>query len=131
MLTNQSGVGRGIYTEDDVRACNDRMIALLRDEGVELEAIYHCPHAPEENCACRKPATGLMEKAAERLGFEPADAWMVGDKEADIRLGRNCGARTVLVRTGKGREAEEKCGGLANFVVDNLAEAARIIEERS
>lgn len=131
VLTNQSGVERGYYTEEDIQACNDRMIALLRDEGVELEAIYHCPHAPDTACNCRKPAPGLMEQAAERLGFEPGEAWMIGDKEADIRLGRNTGARTILVRTGKGRDAESTCGGLANFVVDDLVEAAKVIEERS
>ncbi|WP_018125857.1 D-glycero-beta-D-manno-heptose 1,7-bisphosphate 7-phosphatase [Desulfovibrio oxyclinae] len=129
ILTNQSGVGRGYYTEDEVRACNRRLEELLRKEGVVIDATLHCPHAPEDNCDCRKPAPGLMYQAAEELGFDPEKAWMIGDKYADIRLGADTGATPVLVRTGKGAKEEARCSDLARYVVDNLKEAADRIAE--
>jgi len=130
ILTNQSGIGRGMYTDADVHACNRRLMEMLAAEGVEIAAIYYCPHAPEEECNCRKPATGLMDQAAEDLGFDPAQAFMVGDKKADMGVGRATGAATILVRTGKGAEQEAKCAGLADFVADDLDGAAEIIRRQ-
>ncbi len=128
VLTNQSGVGRGYYSDADVHACNRRMVEMLGAEGVSVAAVYYCPHAPEEECGCRKPETGLMDQAAEHLGFDPAEAFMIGDKLADMGVGRKSGATTILVRTGKGAAEEAKCIGLADHVVDDLKEAAGIIE---
>lgn len=127
VLTNQSGVGRGYYDEASVRACNERMAGLLQEHGVVFDGMYYCPHAPEENCRCRKPAPGLMEQAAEALGFEPAEAIMIGDKSADMGVGRNTGAMTILVRTGKGGAHEEWCADTADHVADDLRHAAEII----
>jgi D-glycero-D-manno-heptose 1,7-bisphosphate phosphatase len=127
VLTNQSGVGRGYYDEAAVRACNLRMAELLREQGVELDGVFFCPHAPEAGCRCRKPAPGLMEQAAAALGFDPRQAVMIGDKDADMLLGRAVGAATILVRTGKGTEHEARCRDSADHVVDDLAQAAEII----
>lgn len=129
VLTNQSGVGRGYYDEASVHACNLRMKELLSLHGVVIDGVYHCPHAPEETCDCRKPATGMMDQAARELDFEPSRAYMVGDKKADMGVGRNTGATTILVRTGKGAEQEAKCAGVADFVADDLLQAAKYIEE--
>jgi len=127
VLTNQSGVERGYYTDSDVHACNRRLLGMLSKEGIEVAAVYYCPHAPEAECHCRKPATGLMDQAAEHLGFDPAEAYMIGDKKVDMGVGRASGAITILVRTGKGAAEEEKCVGLADHVVDDLDEAAEVI----
>lgn len=127
LLSNQSGVGRGYFDHESVLACNDRMAELLAPHGVRFAGMYYCPHTPEEGCNCRKPATGLMDRAASELGFEPAEAFMVGDKCADMGVGRNAGATTLLVRTGKGAEHESRCRAETDYVENDLrGVAARI-----
>lgn len=127
VLTNQSGVGRGYYDEASVHACNARMAELLLTKGVRLDGIFFCPHEPEATCGCRKPAPGLMEQAARSLGFDPRESVMIGDKDVDMLLGRAVGATTILVRTGKGAEHEARCRESADFVVDDLSQAAEIL----
>lgn len=133
LLSNQSGVNRGYFDHGSVRACNERMAELLRPHGVRFAAMYYCPHTPEENCGCRKPATGLMEQAARDLGFDPVDAFMVGDNVADMGVGRNSGATTILVRTGKGAACESLCRDETDYVEDDLrgvaARIASLVEE--
>jgi D-glycero-D-manno-heptose 1,7-bisphosphate phosphatase len=97
VVTNQSGVGRGFYPMDRVLAMNERLRAMVRAIGAELAAIYVCPHAPEEHCACRKPAQALMLRAAADLSFEPRRAVMIGDKQSDVEFGRRAGALSVLI----------------------------------
>lgn len=127
VLTNQSGVGRGYYDEASVHACNARMAELLMAQGVRLDGIFFCPHEPEAACGCRKPASGLMEQAARSLGFDPRASVMIGDKDVDMLLGRAVGATTILVRTGKGADHEARCRESADFVVDDLLQAADIL----
>jgi len=127
VLTNQSGVGRGYYDEASVHACNARMAELLAAHGVALDGIFYCPHAPEAACGCRKPAPGLVEQAAAALDFDPRRAVVIGDKEADMLLGRAVGAATILVRTGKGAAHEARCRLSADHVVDDLEGAADIL----
>ncbi|WP_243547196.1 D-glycero-alpha-D-manno-heptose-1,7-bisphosphate 7-phosphatase [Pseudodesulfovibrio tunisiensis] len=129
LLSNQSGVGRGYFDHDSVRAVNQRLFDLLRPHGVEFDGSFYCPHAPEEACDCRKPAPGLMKQAVEVLGFDPRECVMIGDKESDILLGRNTGSATILVRTGKGAAHEARCADVADHVVDDLDRAADVIEE--
>lgn len=131
VLTNQSGVGRGYFTRGDVEACNERLRAMLAKHGIFLDAVLYCPHAPEDACHCRKPATGLVEQAVAMLEFDPEKAWMIGDKDADVDLGIAVGARSILVRTGKGTVHEGRCGIRADYVADDLLEAARFIERNS
>ncbi|WP_207264400.1 D-glycero-beta-D-manno-heptose 1,7-bisphosphate 7-phosphatase [Desulfovibrio sp. Huiquan2017] len=128
VLTNQSGIGRGYYDEDSVIACNRRMTELLAGQGVVIDGVFFCPHAPGDNCNCRKPKPGLMQRAAAELDFDPAQAFMIGDKAADIDLGRNTGAGTILVRTGKGAQQEAQCAPRADHVCDDLFAAALYIE---
>ena len=128
VLTNQSGIGRGYYDEASVHACNARMVELLAAEGVTLDGVYFCPHEPGAGCDCRKPMPGLMRRAAEELGFDPARAFMVGDKDADMGVGKATGATTILVRTGKGAAQEPACTDLTDFVADDLFGAALCIE---
>lgn len=130
VLTNQSGVGRGYYDVESINACNDRMKELLTPHGVVIDGVYYCPHAPEDSCQCRKPATGMMEQAARELDFEPSESYMIGDKKADMGVGRNTGATTILVRTGKGADQEAKCADMADHVADDLLQAALFIESR-
>lgn len=128
LVTNQSAVGRGHFDLARLDEIHRRLRELLDAEGVTLDGIYYCPHTPDEGCACRKPRPGMLEAAARELSFDPSQAFVVGDKECDVELGRGVGATTLLVRTGYGArlDAEGKAG--ADYVVDDLTEAARVVE---
>lgn len=126
IVTNQSGVGRGRFTLARMHEVNDRLIRMASDAGIRIDAIYSCPHGPEEDCACRKPGTQLVLEAAGRFGFDPASAIVVGDKSTDIELGRRLHAITILIST-DGRAADE--GWVEpDYVLANLRDAARVIE---
>ena len=129
VVTNQSGVGRGFFTEQDLALVHHRLVEMLLEEGVVLDGIYHCPHSPAIGCSCRKPGTLLVNQAAEEHDFDPALSYYVGDKECDVELGRRAGGTAVLVRTGYGRELEREGDHTAQFVADDLLQAARYIVE--
>lgn len=113
VVSNQSGVGRGRFGPEAVRACNARLAELLAGHGVGFDAMLFCPHAPEERCICRKPATGMWEELRATFGLCPKDTAMIGDKRADLDFGRAAGlAASVLVLTGRGEE-EARALGLA------------------
>ena len=95
VVGNQSGIGRGIITEDEARAVHDRFVDLLAEAEIELDGVKYCPHAPWEDCACRKPSPALLLEAADELGIDPAASFMVGDKCSDVEAGRRAGCRTV------------------------------------
>jgi D-glycero-D-manno-heptose 1,7-bisphosphate phosphatase len=96
VISNQSIIGRGTGTHEEVEACNARMEELLSAEGVELDSVLYCPHAPEDECACRKPQPGLLVQAAEALIIDLAQSSMIGDNVTDIEAGRNAGCRANL-----------------------------------
>ena len=127
VLTNQSGVARGYFDLDRLTQIHDRLRALLAAEGVTVDGIYICPHGPDDDCACRKPLPGMVEQAVAEHGFDPAQAFMIGDKEVDVDLGHAVGAVSFLVRTGHGAKYVD--GTKAEYVVDDLAAAVAIILE--
>jgi D-glycero-D-manno-heptose 1,7-bisphosphate phosphatase len=128
IVTNQSGLGRGYFDAARLGQIHDRLRQLLREAaGVELDGIFYCPHLPEDDCDCRKPRPGLIERAAGELRFVPSRAFVIGDKACDIDLGRAVGATTLLVRTGYGAQAAADATVEADYVVDDLCEAAEAI----
>ena len=127
VVTNQSGIGRGYFSPADLEAVHDRLHSLLAEGGVELDAIYHCPHTPEETCPCRKPGTGMIEQAGRDLGFDPKNSVVVGDKPCDIQLGKNVGAITALVRSGYGARRTTLGGCEPDLVIDGIADLALIL----
>jgi len=129
LVTNQSGVARGLVSPERLGEIHRRLEALLEAEGVHLAGIYVCPHDPQDDCACRKPRTALLERAARELGFDPQRAFVVGDKASDIALGRAVGATTLLVLTGHVASQGEAGSVAADHVVADLAEAAGRIEQ--
>lgn len=133
VLTNQSGIGRGYYDEADFTAVQDRVDALLAAEGVVLDGLFYCTHAPEAGCNCRKPRPGLLEAAARSFRWTTDRAWMVGDKTSDLELGRRAGLEAYLVRTGQGAEAAAALAPAPGLhVVDDLAAAVdRILASES
>jgi heptosyltransferase-2 len=107
VVSNQSGVGRGLIEPHALEAIHHRMRQLLAEDGGRLDGIYVCPHRPEEGCACRKPAPGLVARACEELGVSAKGSWVVGDKATDVELARNVGATAVFVASGA-RPGEER-----------------------
>ena len=124
LVTNQSAVGRGYFDMARLEEVHGRLRELLLAEGVELDGIYVCPHTPEDGCDCRKPLPGLLLRASQELGFDPARAFVIGDKPCDIELGRGLGATTILVRTGYGAEHEAARAVMPHYVADDLLQAA-------
>ena len=100
VITNQSGIARGLLDNSTLEQIHDRLRALLEAGGASLDAIYVCPHAPDEGCACRKPGTALAERAVADLGLDPSGAYMVGDQKRDMDMARGVGAKSLLVTTG-------------------------------
>jgi D-glycero-D-manno-heptose 1,7-bisphosphate phosphatase len=133
LVSNQSGVARGFFTEDVVDAVHQRMADLLAEGGARIDAYYYCPHHPDgkvppfaQKCDCRKPGRGLVDRAEQEFGIEPARSFVVGDRWLDVALGRAVGAQSVLVRTGYGASEEQKRPAdlAADAVVDNLIAAS-------
>lgn len=115
VVTNQSGVARDYFEETVVNQANERFRELLAAEGASVDAIYYCPHHPTEGsppyvreCDCRKPATGLIFRAAEDLNVDLRSSYMIGDHFSDIECGQRAGAKTVLLLTGHGKDAMGK-----------------------
>lgn len=128
VVTNQAGIARGLMTRDDVARVNRRLMARLAVAGVWLDAVEVCPHHPDFTgpCRCRKPAPGLLTRAARRLRVDLGRSWLIGDSVSDIEAGEAAGTRTALVRTGYGRAtARRPAGRRADLVGGSLAVVAR------
>ena len=97
VVSNQSGIGRGIVKQEQAEAVHERFVEELRAHGVELDDVRYCPHTPEDACDCRKPAAGLLLASADELGIDLARSFMVGDNPTDVDAGRAAGCRTVLL----------------------------------
>jgi D-glycero-D-manno-heptose 1,7-bisphosphate phosphatase len=132
MVTNQSGVARGFFSETVVADVHQHIAALLDAGGARIDAYYYCPHHPDGKveqyavrCACRKPARGLVDRAVQELGVDPSRSFVVGDRWLDVELAHAVGARGVLVRTGYGltEEARPRERLAADAIVDNLIAA--------
>jgi len=133
VITNQSGIARGMYTEETLDAIHSRMIEELAREGARIDAVYYCPHHPEIGdvryriaCECRKPRTGMLDKAVREHMIDLAQSFVIGDKASDIKLAENAGARGALVLTGYGRETFAHPGRwpcAPEIVAENLLEA--------
>jgi histidinol-phosphate phosphatase family protein len=134
VVSNQSGVARGLFAESALQAVEERLRGLLAEAGVPLAGFYSCPHHPQGTvaeyagtCACRKPAPGLLVRAAQELGIDTQRSWLIGDILDDVEAGRRAGCRTVLLDNG--HETEWLPGPLRqpDYRAADLAEAARLI----
>jgi D-glycero-D-manno-heptose 1,7-bisphosphate phosphatase len=128
LVTNQSGIGRGWFGEDEYRAVHARLLELLAEHGARLDADYHCPLSPDapDPGAMRKPGSGMFLRAAREHGLDLASAWYVGDRGRDVAPARELGGRAVLVR---GAQAEADAGGADGSIplVASLAAAVDLI----
>jgi D-glycero-D-manno-heptose 1,7-bisphosphate phosphatase len=127
VVTNQSGIGRGIVAESMVHAVHDLMTQQLTAAGAHLTAIYYCPHTSDDACDCRKPKLGMLQKAAREHAIDLQRSFVVGDRYGDIELAHATHARGILVRTGYGaedlRENSPRWPKPPDFVADDLAAA--------
>ncbi|HEY6566576.1 MAG TPA: HAD family hydrolase [Actinomycetota bacterium] len=127
IVTNQAQVGRGLLTPDQLTRIHERLRSMLAEQDATVDAVLFCPHPPEDGCDCRKPLPGMAVEAADRFGFDPAEAFVVGDHASDMGMGRAIGARTILVLTGHGAHERARGGAIADHVVADLAAAVDII----
>jgi D-glycero-D-manno-heptose 1,7-bisphosphate phosphatase len=130
VITNQSAVGRGMIEESFVHAVHRELDRRLEGTGARIDAYYYCPHFADstieryrQQCRCRKPAPGLIEKACREMDLDPARSVMIGDRWLDVACGRAAGTRAVLVRSGSER-AEAPDHVRADAILNNLVEAA-------
>jgi D-glycero-D-manno-heptose 1,7-bisphosphate phosphatase len=122
VITNQSGIGRGYFNDDQYRAVEAELARRI-GEGV-IDATYYCPHLPDAGCQCRKPSPEMVLQAAREHDVDLARSFFIGDKRSDLDCGRAAGVKTILVRTGYGKNLEEN---LADLVARDLTEAADMI----
>jgi D,D-heptose 1,7-bisphosphate phosphatase len=134
VISNQSGVARGLITEDNIKEVNNRINELLNEENVSIDAFYYCPYHPdyntEEECSCRKPSPELVYRASEEMSIDLSKSYFIGDTPGDIECGINAGIKTILVRTGYGRESFyilQKENKIPTFVAANILDAANFI----
>jgi D-glycero-D-manno-heptose 1,7-bisphosphate phosphatase len=139
IITNQSGVGRGMYDEAFVLLAHEEIDRRITRGGARIDGYYYCPHHPAADveryrlaCDCRKPAPGMLRQAAADLSIDLARSFSVGDKWTDVQVGQAVGARGILVRTGYGRSSEEHAQARpADAVVDDVISAVGWILRRA
>ena len=102
VVTNQAGVARGYFPESLVQDVNERMQRELRAEGARVDGVYYCPHSSRDGCNCRKPKTGMVERAARELYLDVPCSYVVGDRYSDMELAFLAGCKSIFVRTGYG-----------------------------
>jgi D,D-heptose 1,7-bisphosphate phosphatase len=134
VISNQSGIARGLISRKEVDAVNDRINSMLSEYKVKIDAFYYCPAHPdyssEEECGCRKPSPKLLFEAANEFNIDLKKSYFIGDSVSDIQCGKNAGIKTILVRTGNGEESFsilQKENNFPTFVANNLTNACNFI----
>ncbi|MDR2152058.1 MAG: D-glycero-beta-D-manno-heptose 1,7-bisphosphate 7-phosphatase [Helicobacteraceae bacterium] len=97
VVTNQSGIGRGLYGEDEFKTLTRQMLKTFLDRGVTICGVYYCPHAPEDDCDCRKPKSGMFLQAIKDHNLDPSISWMIGDKQSDITAAIGAGVKNLAL----------------------------------
>lgn len=126
VVTNQSGIGRDIYSEADMHSIHDAMQTEL---GGAIDAFYFCPHLPCDGCECRKPNLGMLKLAQKDFEIDLENSWIIGDKKIDVETGANAGIRSALVLTGYGSKHRHELETQPAIVAENLLDAViRIVQ---
>src|SRR3989344_6130731 len=102
VYTNQSGIGRGLYSEEDFLNINNHMLEELKKNGINIAEVMYCPHSPEADCNCRKPNTGLLEKAILSHHIDRNNSYVIGDKDSDYAFGVNAGMKSIMIEMNRG-----------------------------
>lgn len=129
IISNQAGVGDGIFSEAAMWQVHEKMVAAMAKREIKIRGARYCTHAKKAKCDCRKPKTALLEKAVARIEFDRKRTYFVGDKLSDLEAGKNFGIRTILVRTGYGKETEKKLTKKLqpDHIVNDLRDAVPLI----
>jgi len=126
VVTNQSGIGRGYYDEDDFHIINNWMLEQFKNKRIEILDVFFCPHDPESNCDCRKPKPGMFNQANEKHDIDMEKSWMIGDKEADVAAANSAGIKnTILVKSGHTIDEENS---KAKFILDSIKQVSTVIK---
>ncbi|CAC9533841.1 D-glycero-beta-D-manno-heptose-1,7-bisphosphate 7-phosphatase (EC 3.1.3.82) [uncultured Gammaproteobacteria bacterium] len=125
VITNQSGIARGYYNRSDFDKLNAWMVNEFKQNKVDILDVFYCPHAPEDECHCRKPKAGMFTDAQKKYPIDALNSWMIGDKENDITAAKVAGIKnTVLVRSG--HKIDEKDSN-ARFILDSIEQVVSVI----
>jgi len=125
IITNQSGISRGYYTENDFQIITNWMIAQFKKNDINILDVFHCPHTPNSNCNCRKPMPGMLLEAKYKHNINMKNSWMIGDKEADIIAANTAGiTNTILVRSG---HKINKADSNAKYILDSIDQSNKVI----
>ncbi len=127
IITNQSGIGKGNFTEEQYLRFSRHFAGLLEQEGVVFSGVYHCPHANEDGCLCKKPSTHFMDRAAEEFSIDIASSYVIGDHPHDVEMGRRAGAGTVYLLTGHGQKHFSELTFSPDYIAADILDAARWI----
>jgi len=130
VVTNQSGIARGLFDAGMLEKIHDKMHRLLNEKGGAIAAVYYCPHGPESTCECRKPKAGLLKAFAADFDAELAKIFVVGDSLRDLQAAQAVGAQPILVKTGKGQQTLINNPQFNSLVFENLYDAAKYITAR-
>jgi D-glycero-D-manno-heptose 1,7-bisphosphate phosphatase len=120
LVSNQSGIGRQLITAEQAERVHSQLLSRLEEYNVPLHGVYYCPHAPEEQCRCRKPSPEMLLRAAEDLGLALTHSFMVGDKASDVEAGKRAGCRTILLTANLTSSALHS---MPDYVSSNWSEA--------
>jgi len=125
IVTNQSGISRGYYSEAEYNILNNWMLEQFKKNNISILDVLHCPHLPDSNCNCRKPKPGMIIAAKDKFNIDMKNSWLIGDKEVDIEAANNAGIlNTILVRSGhKINAANSK----AKYILDSIHQANKVI----
>lgn len=127
IVTNQSGIGRGYYTIDNMFEFNQALCRELNKYEIQIKKIYYCPHSPEENCKCRKPSSELVIKASREFNIDISRSYFIGDRYSDVLCGFNAGCHTIFVETG-GSKLESDSKIKPDYIIKNLTELKYILK---
>jgi D-glycero-D-manno-heptose 1,7-bisphosphate phosphatase len=126
IVTNQSGIERGYYTEEDFHTVTNWMLKQFELQSVNILDVFFCPHGPESNCDCRKPKPGMFNQANDKYNIDMENSWMIGDKEADIQAANAAGIHnTILVKSG--HKIDEK-NSKSKFILDSIEQVSVMIK---
>jgi D-glycero-D-manno-heptose 1,7-bisphosphate phosphatase len=125
IITNQSGISRGFFTERDFQTLTNWMLAEFKKRNIQILDVFHCPHLPDSNCNCRKPKPGMLLKAKNKYNINMQDSWMIGDSERDINAANSAGIKnTILARSG---HKIDEINSNAKHFLDSISHTNQII----
>ena len=129
IITNQSGIARGYYQEEDFHILTKWMLVQFKNQAVDILDVFFCPHGPKSTCQCRKPQPGMLLEARDKYGINMEDSWLVGDKETDIDAANAAGINnTILV---KSSSSVDKMSTKSKFILESIKESTQIIRTKN